>query len=220
MTTIANSIWLATALLHWQNPRAADFSVGEIVRKAIAENLVEGFRPGLQVFASKHCVANKSPNPGRYRMLLETTRGRRRLFRNGDPFDAGRKQGKIRPDKQDVPPAYQRLIDWYEAQYVKQVSQSEPEPQGQNSGPSFSTPSMEQQPSIAFIGPAGSVVIPDNLRKELGIEEGSRLSIRRDNDRIVLQPVSEELITRLRGSCKGGELLVEAREREHRDERY
>jgi hypothetical protein len=30
----------------------------------------------------------------------------------------------------------------------------------------------------------------------------------------------ENLITKLRGSCKGGESLVELREREHRDERY
>jgi hypothetical protein len=30
----------------------------------------------------------------------------------------------------------------------------------------------------------------------------------------------EHLITKLRGSCKGGESLVEAREREHRNEKY
>lgn len=30
----------------------------------------------------------------------------------------------------------------------------------------------------------------------------------------------EDLLRRLRGSCKGGDSLVEAREREHKDERY
>lgn len=30
----------------------------------------------------------------------------------------------------------------------------------------------------------------------------------------------EDLLQRLRGSCKGGESLVEAREREHQDDRY
>src|SRR5580658_2398539 len=30
----------------------------------------------------------------------------------------------------------------------------------------------------------------------------------------------ESLLSRLRGSCKGGDSLVEAREREHRDDRY
>lgn len=30
----------------------------------------------------------------------------------------------------------------------------------------------------------------------------------------------EDLLRRIRGSCKGGESLVEAREREHRDDRY
>ena len=33
-------------------------------------------------------------------------------------------------------------------------------------------------------------------------------------------PEFESLLRKLRGSCKGGDSLVEAREREHRDERY
>jgi len=33
-------------------------------------------------------------------------------------------------------------------------------------------------------------------------------------------PEFESLLHRLRGSCKGGDSLVEAREREHRDDRY
>lgn len=33
-------------------------------------------------------------------------------------------------------------------------------------------------------------------------------------------PEFDELIAKLRGSCKGGESLVDLREREHRDERY
>src|SRR6266852_5875262 len=132
MMTIANSVWLATAVLHRDNPQAADFSVGEIVEKATEERLVDGFKPGLPVHVSKHCVANKSPNPARYRMLFETTRGRRRLFRNGDAFDADRKQGKVRPEKQDLPPDYQPLVDWYESVYSKQTSPRESTPLGTN----------------------------------------------------------------------------------------
>lgn len=216
MTTIANSIWVATALLHRERPKEVDFAVGEIVQRAISENLVDGFRPGLQVHASKHCVANKSPNPNAHRMLLETVRGRRRLFRSGDHFDPGRKHGTIRPEKAEVPPAYQPLIDWYETDYSKRSLQSETKRDGGNSGAPFSLP----RPGTAFIGPGGSVVIPDAIRKDLGVEEGTRLSIRRDRDRIILQPVTEDHIAKLRGSCKGDESLVDLREREHKDERY
>ena len=97
--TIADAIWLATALLHKNDTQAVDFAVRDIIQKAVQEDLAGGFKPGLQVHVSKHCVANKSPNPGRSRMLLETTRGRRRLFRNGDRFHPDRRQGKIRPER-------------------------------------------------------------------------------------------------------------------------
>jgi AbrB family looped-hinge helix DNA binding protein len=214
--TIADSVWLATAILHRENRHALDFSVQEIVQKSLAARN-EGYRPGVPVFTSKHCVANKAPNPGRYRMLLETTRGRRRLFRAGDPFHPDRQNGKIRPDKKDLPAEYQPLIDWYETDYSKRAAHTQTKLEGgEHSGRTFSPP----QAGVAFIGPAGSVVIPDAIREELGIGEGARVSILRERDRIVLRPVTEDHISRLRGSCKGGESLVAVREREHKDEQY
>ncbi len=230
MTTIANSVWLATAVLHRDNPHALDFSVGEIVEKATREGLVDGFRPGLQVHVSKHCVANKSPNPTRYRMLFETTRGRRRLFRNGDPFDSDREQGKVRPEKRDLPPGYQPLVDWYDAVYSTQTPPGSA-PVGANVEPTIlregGSATLPSQPSggiesgsrTAFVGSAGAVVIPDNFRKELGIQEGTCLSVYRENDRLVLQPITNEFISSLVGCCKGHDSLVEARERDHRIEK-
>ena len=75
-------------------------------------------RPGVQVHAYLHCVANKPPNPGRYRMLVETSKGRRRLFRPGDPCDPGRTTGKDVPRDDEIPPEYGDLIDWYRNEYV------------------------------------------------------------------------------------------------------
>lgn len=198
---ITDAVWTATALLHQEHPEASDFRVQEIVSRAVSEGLVGGFRPGLQPHASWHCVANKKPNGGRSRMLFETIRGRRRLFRTGDDFHPDRTD-EIRPEKSALPAKYQPLIDWYEDVYGKKTA-----PSRTHSG-------------IALVGSAGAVIIPDSLRKDLGIEKGTRLSVRREKDRIVFQSLSEELITRLRGSCKGWGSLVEAREREHRDERY
>lgn len=110
---VADAIWVATALLHRehkQNPYA-DFAVREIVERAIQ---IDGYRPGLQTHATQHCVATKPPNPGRYRLLTETGRGRRRLFRDGDPSHPDRREGKVHPDPADLPQEYSELVEWYE----------------------------------------------------------------------------------------------------------
>ena len=65
---VADAVWTATALLHRENPVSEDFEVQQIVSRAVQEKLVGGFRPGLQPHASWHCVANKKPNGGRYRI--------------------------------------------------------------------------------------------------------------------------------------------------------
>lgn len=118
MIKVADEIWLATSLLHREHPIREDFSVGEIVERAIEEKLAGGYRPGLQIHASSHCVATKPPNPARHRMLSETSRGRRRLFRPGDKFHRDRKGGKTHPGVEDLPSQYRYLVDWYEHAYA------------------------------------------------------------------------------------------------------
>ena len=222
--TVANSVWVAVALLQQEHPSAQDFSVQDIVDKATRQGLVEGYRPGLQVHVSKHCVANKTPNPGRHRLLFETTRGRRRLFRSVDPFNSARREGKVRPEKNELPLEYQHLVDWYDTIYCAQtrVTSSElpgtkqPQPKTASAAASAGQTVL----GTAFVGPAGAFMIPRPLQKEMGIREGTRLSISREGDRMIIEPISEDLISRLRGCCKGGESMVEAREREHRDDKY
>src|SRR5438105_9511483 len=74
---VADEVWIATALLHREHPEAADFSIEEIVERVRKEGLHETMRPGIYVHVVQHCVANRPPNPGRYRMLFETAGGRR-----------------------------------------------------------------------------------------------------------------------------------------------
>jgi len=118
MIRVADEIWLATSLLHRENPGREDFSVLEIVERAMREGLAGGYRPGLQIHASTHCVATKPPNPAHHRILSETGRGRRRLFRRGDKFHPNRKSGKTHPRTEDVPRKYRYLLDWYEHDYA------------------------------------------------------------------------------------------------------
>jgi len=122
---IADAIWVATALLHKEKGPTHSFKIREIVQRAIEEKLAGGFRGGLQPHASLHCVANKPPNPGRYRMLYRTGPQRRRLFRASDDFHPSRKGGKITPDKADLPPAYQDLLSWYEKVYTPHAAGQE-----------------------------------------------------------------------------------------------
>ena len=117
---VADEVWIAAALLHRRYPDREDFTVGEIVRRARDERVTGAAepRPGVQSHAYLHCVANRAPNPGRYRMLVETRKGRRRLFRPGDPCHPLRASGKDVPDPREVPPAYRGLIDWYRRDYA------------------------------------------------------------------------------------------------------
>jgi hypothetical protein len=110
---VADEVWIATALLHREHPEVADFKIEEVMERAGKEAGKRVLRPGVYVHIVQHCVANRSPNPGRYRMLFETAPGRRRLFRNGDNSDPAREGSKIVPTRQDIPPEYSDLLDWY-----------------------------------------------------------------------------------------------------------
>ncbi len=111
---VADEVWIATAMLHKRFPERADFEIDEIVESARKLGLTKPLRPGVYVHVVQHCVANRPPNPGRYRMLFETAPGRRRLFRKGDSYHPGREKGKITPRREAMPHGYDGLIGWYE----------------------------------------------------------------------------------------------------------
>jgi len=121
---VADEVWIAAASLHRSHPDRTDFAIDEIMKQAETANVtgVSPLRPGVKIHVYLHCVANKPPNPGRYRMLLETPAGRRRLFRPGDPCHPRRTAGKHIPKRDEIPMRYGELIDWYLADYAAQAS--------------------------------------------------------------------------------------------------
>ena len=128
-TRVADEVWIATALLHRRHPDRDDFTVREIVRQAETEKIADGpLRPGVQVHACLHCVANKAPNPGRHRTLFETSKGCRHLFRPGDPCHPRRSSGKDLPRDDELPPAYRGLIEWYRNEYAGDGGRREANP--------------------------------------------------------------------------------------------
>jgi hypothetical protein len=110
---VADEVWIATALLHREHPRKSDFAIEEIMQRATQEAGQQPLRPGVYVHIVQHCVANRPPNPGRYRMLFETAPGRRRLFRTGDNYDTARDGAKIVPALENIPSEYAPLLGWY-----------------------------------------------------------------------------------------------------------
>lgn len=122
---VADEVWIATALLHREQPRRDDFLVQEIVARAEREGIEGRLRPGVYVHALQHCVANLPPNPGRYRMLFATGKNTRRLFRPGDQYDPRREHSKTVPSRESVPPDYRSLLDWYSTQYSERRHRGE-----------------------------------------------------------------------------------------------
>jgi hypothetical protein len=110
---VADEVWVATALLHQEHPERQDFTIEEISQRVQQEVGRAEIRPGVYVHIVQHCVANRPPNPGRYRMLFETAAGRRRLFRTGDSYNPAREGAKTVPAREDIPLSYANLLDWY-----------------------------------------------------------------------------------------------------------
>lgn len=108
----SDQVWIATALLHKENPKRNDFSFQEIWERAQEEGFIDRTKSTFYVHANQHCVANRTPNPGNHRMLTETSSGRRRLYKNGDLCNPGR-TGKSIPKAGEIPAKYHYLLDWY-----------------------------------------------------------------------------------------------------------
>ena len=75
---------------------------------------------------------------------------------------------------------------------------------------------------ITTVSTKGQFVIPAEMRAALGIRPGTRIAVTQDGARIVLEPVSEELVDRTRGLLSGEESLSAElkRERRRRKERW
>ncbi|HLW88214.1 MAG TPA: hypothetical protein VKR57_06945 [Terriglobales bacterium] len=110
---VADEVWIVTALMHRGDPKRVDFTIEEIMQRVRNEGLAGKLRPGVYAHVVQHCVANRIPNSGRYRILFETAPGRRRLFRSGDNYDPAREGAKMVPAREEIPSEYSSLLDWY-----------------------------------------------------------------------------------------------------------
>jgi len=69
---------------------------------------------------------------------------------------------------------------------------------------------------ITTVSTKGQFVIPTEMRTSLGIKPGTRIAVTQDGSRILLDPVSEELVDKTRGLFAGKPSLSEELKRERR----
>ncbi|MGA2413619.1 MAG: AbrB/MazE/SpoVT family DNA-binding domain-containing protein [Candidatus Sulfotelmatobacter sp.] len=69
---------------------------------------------------------------------------------------------------------------------------------------------------ITTVSTKGQFVIPSAMRSALGIKPGTRIAVTQEASRIVLEPVSEDLVDRTRGMLAGGPSLSKSLLRERR----
>jgi hypothetical protein len=117
----AVEVFIATALLHREQPNRPEFTIQEIVRRAAQENITGEMRSGVNVHASQHCVANKAPNPNRHKMLYASGKNTRRLLLPTDQVHPER-TGKIFPDSGEIPERYLPLLEWAKQRFYADSS--------------------------------------------------------------------------------------------------
>jgi hypothetical protein len=120
---VADEAWVALASLHRQHRERDSFSAKEIIESAKREKAHPEIRAGLQPHINLHNVANRAPNSARYRMFYRTERGTYRLWRPGDDSHPDRK-GKAAPRREELPPQYHGLLEWYEKEYCRKSRDS------------------------------------------------------------------------------------------------
>ena len=74
--------------------------------------------------------------------------------------------------------------------------------------------SMHRQ--ITSVSTKGQFVIPSEMRASLGIKPGTRIAVTQEESRIVLEPISRELVEKTRGICSGGPSLSKELKRQRR----
>ena len=117
-----NAVWIATALLHYENKDREAFQNKEIFQKVIDLNLLRSSETTLWVHISSQCVANRKAQPNTHRKLYRIRTGWYRLYRIGDPYDETRHNGRIEPLPEEIPLEFRQLIDWYHDEYCKESS--------------------------------------------------------------------------------------------------
>lgn len=169
-------VWIATALLHKENPSRSAFTIREIEEKVNGLNLLSVQQATITQHITAHCVANSYASPDTNRILFRVGRGLYRLYRRGDSFHSTRQNGKITPIVEVMPKEYLNLLEWYEKEYSNKTSSTFQE----------ITKSFVNTP-FAKIEPDFRVKIPQEIITKLNVSVGDHIAFIENSDTIQIK---------------------------------
>ena len=122
--TVADAVWVGTALLHQLYPNRSQFSIDEIVESVVKHHLTGGTQTSIRQHVTQHSVANRKAQPNRSCMLYATREvgdqgdTHRRIFRDCDinRIHPDRRGAPTHPVWERLPKQYAYLRDWYEVE--------------------------------------------------------------------------------------------------------
>ena len=163
-------VWLATALLHKENPQIDAFQAKEIFHKVKELDLLSVSDSTINTHISSHCVASGKESPDRHRKLTRVRSGWYRLFKEGDPFHETRATGQIVPLAGMLPLRFSDVIDWYNKEYnviniSKYLNKQTTEINYQTAGKLYQIE----------IGEDNTIKLPDSFVKDFKIKKGEKL---------------------------------------------
>jgi hypothetical protein len=126
--TVADAVWLATAILQRASGPDSTFPPEQIVMVAVASGLSKGQQSSIRLHVSQHCVANRKAQPNRLRYLFATDEGHRRLWRKGDPWDITRDGAATHPAWEKLPTRFAEVQQWYEEEWSGSESEAKGDP--------------------------------------------------------------------------------------------
>ena len=180
--TTPTVVWLATALLHRDNPQSDAFSAKEIFNKVKQLNLLSVSDSTINMHITSHCVASGKESPDRHRKLTRVRTGWYRLFKEGDLFHETRSIGQIAPLAGMLPLRFKDIVDWYDAQYnVTNVSTSVTE-----STTSDINYQMNSELYLIEIGEDNTIKLPDSFVKYCKLVKGQQLIFQANNNGSVI----------------------------------
>lgn len=176
--TTANGVWIATALLHKENPDRQSFQTREIIQKVKDLNIQNASDATLSVHVSHHCVASGKASPDTHRKLTRVQNGWYVLFQLGDPFHPSRNRGRIEPLSEMVPTEYRHLLDWYKNEYCEnEVTDS---------------PIIPAEAKFARVE-QNSVKFPDEVKNVLELQDGDFVAFITKGKEIILKKAKMRL---------------------------
>jgi len=165
--TTPTVVWLATAILHRENPQSDAFQAKEIFHKVKELDLLSVSDVTINMHITSHCVASTKASPDRHKKLTRVRSGWYRLFQEGDPVHETRVNGQQEPLPEMLPSQYQNIVDWYHNQHTAFLKPK-------NKGEYTTDVSKRNDLYLGKID-GNKIILPDKLLSDYNFSDGEQI---------------------------------------------